>query len=429
MLAVVASQSPGFVVSTPGLTSDKVLTFSSDSMLPLFLARVVNFDRVGFAPPAGPPPVGAPVPAPRPYVVASSAFLPFFLSGCSLARVGGTVPTGWRQVSAFTFALTGVAITRILDALIDAGLLLTPVMTPDDLVAAVSRTSRLIPAPALGMAHPLVLTLDDLDRVVDPFTALPPPLFALPPPPEAAVVAGGRGRGRGAMLLPPPPPPLPVVGVAVEAWPLPAIVDPSLAPIRWLSLVSISAYEDLGRARPLETLARVLHVIGACSTSDSRRGEMSAVAAGVEALASGVRRQLGPGVAAASVDAAMAFLLQGHLLALLDTFPSCYRHHASNTEQARMRHVMECDFVFGRDADRERVEVLCVDDISETAPNLTVLVSRCPSQGERRAAIRSLATLYLGNTALREPIHQILLATESEVAVRRHVYAHFLNEG
>ena len=89
---------------------------------------------------------------------------------------------------------------------------------------------------------------------------------------------------------------------------------------------------------------------------------------------------------------------------------------------------MECDFVFGRNTDRERIEVLCIDDLSEAAPNLTVLASRCPTQGERRTAIRSLAALYLGAVALHEPLHQFLAAAEAEVATRRHVYLHMLND-
>ena len=123
----------------------------------------------------------------------------------------------------------------------------------------------------------------------------------------------------------------------------------------------------------------------------------------------------------------MAFLLRGHLAALSDTFPACYRRHVANAGQARERHYMECDFVFGRDADRERVEVLCVDDIPAAAPNLAVLIGRCPTQSERRAAIRSLAALYLGAAAARDPVHQLLPAIEAEVAARRHVYEHFLN--
>ena len=417
----------GYVSSTPGLTSDKMLVFPADSLLPLFLSNVIEFTRSGLAPPAGPPPAGMPALAPRPYSVASSAFLPYFLSPCYLLKTGGSVEDGWRQVSPLAFLLTGAALTRILDALIDVGLLLTPVSTPDDLVAAVDLARSRIPMPADGTAHPLALSLGDLDRVVDPFTVTLVPLLIMPPQPDIAPNAVGRGRGRGGVPPPPPPVPPPVVGVPMAQVDLRPDPGPGLSPLRWLSLVSIAALEDCTRARPLEALARILHILGPCSTFDSRRDEMSAVAAGAEALALGVRRQLGHVGAVASVDAAMALHLPGHLVALMGAFPACYRRVPYSTAQARARHVMECDFVFGRDADRERVEILCVDDIAMTAPNLMVLIGRCPSQGERRTAIRSLATLYLGNAALREPIHQLLQATEAEVTARRHVYTHFLD--
>ena len=423
-MADMPPQSAGFVLSTPGVTCNKLFTFSAESEVPRFLALVLDFIRVGPAPPAGLPPPGMPAPAPRPFAIPSSSLLPFLVASCHLARGGDFVrEEGWRQVSPLTFLLTGAAVTRILDALIDAGLFFTPVSTPEDLVASIDRARRNVPIPIDGAAHPLALAPEDLDRVVDPFVALPPLLM---PPLNDGVgpgVAVGRGRGRGGVPPPPPPPPL-VMGVAL----LPDYAaPPQPSPLRWLSLVSIPALEDVGRARPLEALARVLQVLGPCSTHESRLGEMSWVAAGAEALASGVRRQLGPGASTTSVDSAMAFMLPGHLTALFDTFPACYRRHAANAGQARERHYMECSFVFGRDSDRDRVEVLCVDDISSTAPNLMVLIGRCCSQSDRRSAIRSLAALYLGSAAAREPIHQLLLATEAEVAARRHVYEHFLN--
>ena len=419
------AQSRGFVLSTPGFTRNKLLIFSPESEVPRFLSSVLDFTRVGPAPPAGAPPPGMPAPAPRSFAIASSALLPFFIAPCHLARDGDIdLEEGWSQVSPLTFLLSGTALTRILDTLIDAGLFLMPVSTPDDLVASVDRARRNVATPVDGTAHPLALAPEDLDRVVDPFMSMP--LLLMPPVNAGAggVVVAGRGRGRGG--VPPPPPPLPpVVGVAVLPDQALQPVHPS--PLRWLSLVSIPALEDAGRARPLESLARILHVLGPCSTHEARHGEMSLVAAGAEALASGVRRQLGPGASTTSIDSAMAFLLRGHLAALFDAFPACYRRHAANAGQARERHIMECDFVFGRDTDRERIEVLCVDDISPTAPNLTVLIDRCPSQSERRSAIRSLAALYLGSAAAREPVHQLLPALEAEVVVRRHVYEHFLN--
>ena len=416
------AQSTGFVLSTQGITQDKLLVFSPESEVPRFLAKVLDFTRIGPAPPAGPPPPGMPAAAPRPFAVASSVLLPFLVAPCHLARDGDYVlESGWRQVSPLTFLLSGTALTRILNALIHAGLFLMPVSTPDDLVAAIDRAARNVAAPIDGAAHPLALAPEDLDRVVDPFMVVPPPPM---PPPVAAAEGGmavGRGRGRGG--VPPPPPPL-VMGVEV----LPDQVLPlQSSPLRWLSLVSVPSLEDVGRARPLEALARILQILGPCSTHESRLGEMSQVAAGAGALSSGVRRQLGPGASTTSMDSAMAFLLRGHLTALFDTFPACYRRHAANAGQARERHHMECDFVFGRDSDRERVEVLCVDDTQATAPNLAVLIGRCPTQSERRAAIRSLASLYLGAAAAREPVHQFLLAIEAEVAARRHVYEHFLN--
>ena len=419
------AQSRGFVLSTPGFTRNKLLIFSHESEVPRFLSLVLDFTRVGPAPPAGAPPPGMPAPAPRSFAIASSALLPFFIASCHLARDGvADLEEGWSQVSPLTFLLSGTALTRILDALINAGLFLMPVSTPDDLVAAVDRARRHVSTPVDGTAHPLALAPEDLDRMVDPFMAAP--LLLMPPVNVGVgeVVVAGRGRGRGG--VPPPPPPLPpVVGVAVPPDQAPQPAHSS--PLRWLSLVSIPALEDVGRGRPLEALARVLHVLGPCSTHEARHGEMSLVAAGAEALASGVRRQLGPGASTTSIDSAMAFLLRGHLAALFDTFPACYRRHAANAGQARERHIMECNFVFGRDTDRERIEVLCVDDISPTAPNLSVLIGHCPSQSEKRSAIRNLAALYLGSAAAREPIHQLLPALEAEVAVRRHVYEHFLN--
>ena len=80
------AQSRGFVLSTPGFTRNKLLIFSPESEVPRFLSSVLNFTRVGPAPPAGAPPPGMPAPAPRSFAIASSALIPFFIASCHLAR-------------------------------------------------------------------------------------------------------------------------------------------------------------------------------------------------------------------------------------------------------------------------------------------------------------------------------------------------------
>ena len=46
-MTTVVAPSLGYVSSTPGLTSDKMLVFPADSLLPLFLSNVIEFTRSG----------------------------------------------------------------------------------------------------------------------------------------------------------------------------------------------------------------------------------------------------------------------------------------------------------------------------------------------------------------------------------------------
>ena len=191
-IALMAASVPVTLVA--GVTSDKALEVPYDNILP----KVLNFlpwNDPGPAPPPGAPPPGALPPPPRslPQWAAFDAFGgPFTFN-----LVGPANHAQWIKIHPMVFSLNSAFWTRVLSALVDAGLC-AKALTEEELEDAVMQAANAISPPAAGSAHCLQVTAVDLDPSPQSLFLRPavPGRFAVPAVP-AVFPGAGRGRDRG----------------------------------------------------------------------------------------------------------------------------------------------------------------------------------------------------------------------------------------
>lgn len=351
------------------LTADKALEVPADNIL----VTAIPFLAWNVQPPP-PPPGGIVAPLPPRTLPQWAAFDAFF-SPCSFDSANN--PAQWATIHCLIFALLEHAWSRILSALVDAGLGSQPI-SEEGLDDAVLAAALLIPAPPAGQPHPLMITPADLDGLTHPFDF--PFIPAIPgqnaiPAVPARRAGPNQGARRGVPFVPAvamipavPPVPGPAPLAYLPLTPVVELCDPSLAP------------------SPSRALAFTLGLLGPVFTRQVRLDVLSAVSLVAETLATGIRSSR-----ANASNARVATALPGYIKELLSAFPRCfhvriYRNPAAKLDDLDTR----INYVYGSSSDRFRIEVARVHRLVYVAPTVGALLVMSASVTDQHAVLRRL---------------------------------------